>query len=199
MIISNILQQSPEWFAEKAGKTSASSFDKIITTKGDPSKSAIKYMYQLAGERIAGLKEESYQNGAMQRGIELEAEAREFYELVTGTTVEQIGIAYFNEERRFSCSPDGLVSTDGMIEIKCPLIATHVGYLIENELPIEYFQQVQGQLLITGRNWCDFVSYFPGLKPLIIRVEKDIEFCKKLEAELDTFCNQLEEIVKKIA
>lgn len=198
MITLNFLQGSPEWLAEKAGKPSASNFDKIVTTKGEPSKSAQKYLYQLAGERVAGLKEETYQNGAMQRGIELEAEARQFYEMVKDCKVDQIGLCYPNEKKLYSCSPDGLIGKDGLIEIKCPLIPAHVSYLIDGVLPTEYFQQVQGQLFITGRKWLDFVSYFPGLKPLIVRVTPDKEFIKKLEAELVTFCNQLEEIVKKI-
>ena len=198
MISLQIEQGSPEWFSAKAGKPSASSFDKIITTKGEPSKSAQKYMFQLAGEAIAGLKEETYQNATMQRGIELEEEARQFYEMVKDCKVEQIGLCYPNDKKRYLCSPDGLVGKDGLIEIKCPLIATQVGYLLDNVLPTEYFQQVQGQLLVTGRKWCDFVSYYPGLKPLIVRITPEKEFIKKLEAELEKFCVELETTIRKI-
>jgi len=198
MIIVEMEQRSPEWLAARCGIPTASNFDKIITTKGEPSKQAQKYLYQLAGERVTGFQEETYQNGAMQRGIEMEAEAIEFYELVKDVKVQRVGICYPNEDKKFSCSPDGLVGDKGLIEIKCPMLATHVGYLLADDMPSDYFQQVQGQLLVTGREWCDFLSYSPGLKPLLIRVMRDEPFLKKLEAELAAFCQQLETIVKKI-
>jgi len=190
------IQMSPEWFSARAGVPSASSFDSIITTKGESSKQKTKYMYRLAGERITGCKEESYQNSAMQRGIELESEARAFYEL-TSADVKQVGFC-LNEEPAYGCSPDGLVGDDGLVEFKCPLMATHVGYLVKGNLYTDYLQQVQGQLLVTGRKWCDIVSYFPGIKPVIIRVERDEPFLIKLKVELILFCESLEEIVTKI-
>ena len=85
-----------------------------------------------------------------------------------------------------------------MIEIKCPIMSTHVGYLLEGELPKDYFQQVQGQLLVTNRKWLDFISYYPSLKPLIVRVNRNEEFIKKLSIELELFCKKLDEIVEKI-
>ena len=81
MIALELQQQTPEWFAARCGVPSASNFDKIVTTKGEPSKQAQKYLWQLAGERVTGKQEESFTSGHMQRGIELEAEARQFYEL----------------------------------------------------------------------------------------------------------------------
>ena len=77
-------------------------------------------------------------------------------------------------------------------------MATHVGYLVKGNLYTDYLQQVQGQLLVTGRKWCDIVSYFPGIKPVIIRVERDEPFLIKLKVELILFCESLEEIVTKI-
>ena len=190
-------QQTPEWFQARCGVPSTSNFDKIVTTKGEPSKQAEKYMFRLAGERITGSQEETYQNQAMQRGCELEAEARSFYELMTGETVEQVGFC-LTDDSRAGCSPDGIVGEDGLIEIKCPMMATHVGYLLDNKLPTDYFQQTQGQLFVTGRKWLDFISYYPAMKPLVIRVERDEEFIKKLEVELKVFCEKLEETVNKI-
>lgn len=197
MIIVDCVQGTEEWFKIKAGLPSASNFDKIITTKGEPSKQSQKYLYQLAGEKITGLKDATFQSEAMDRGIELEAEARQFYEMVRDCKVDQVGLC-IHDKKRYSCSPDGLVGEDGLLEIKCPLIATQVGYLLDGEVPTDYFQQVQGQLLVTGRKWCDFVSYYPGLKPLIVRVMPDPGFIQKLEIELETFCNRLEDVIKKI-
>ena len=188
-------QGTPEWFAARCGIPSASNFDKILCADGKISRQRQKYLWQLAGETITGIAEESYQNAAMQRGKEMEAEARELYRLVSGEEVLEVG---FCLAEGYGASPDGLVAKNGCLEIKCPNLATHVGYLFENALPTDYFQQTQGQLLVTGREWCDFVSYYPGLKPLIVRVTRDEKFLKLLEAELKIFCADLKEVVKKI-
>ena len=198
MITENFEQCSPEWFAARLGRPSASQFDKIITTKGERSKQRTKYMYQLAGERISGAREESYTNAAMQRGTEMEPEARALYELLHDSQVDQVGMCYKDEARLFSCSPDGLIGTNGGLEIKCPSMAVHIEYLIGGKLPTDYYQQVHGSLLITGREWWDFCSYYPGIKPLIVRVYPDEKFLASLESELICFCEELSEVVEKI-
>ena len=151
MIIETFPQLSDEWFAARCGLPSASNFKKILTTTGNKSKQSIAYMRQLAGERIIEKKEESFQNAAMRRGIELEPEARNFYEFRNDIEVQEIGMCYKNKRRLYSCSPDGLVEESGCIEIKCPSLAVHIGYLSDNKLPSDYFQQVQGQLFKIGR------------------------------------------------
>lgn len=197
MKIIQVTQQTPEWYQVRCGIVSASNFDKVVTTKGEPSKQAEKYMFKLAGERITGTQEEMFQNAAMVRGCELEAEARSFYELTNDAKVEQVGFC-LTDDGKVGCSPDGLVGEDGLIEIKCPSMAVHVGYLLDGKLPTDYFQQTQGQLFVTGRKWLDFISYYPAMRPLIVRVERDNSFINKLEAELKVFCERLEEIVNKI-
>ena len=197
MIINNCEQGSQEWFKAKAGVPSASNFDKIVDSKGNPSKQAKKYMYQLAGEKITGIREETYQNASMLRGVEMEAEARKAFEYVYGTKVDQVGMC-LTDDKICGCSPDGMVGEKGLTEIKCPEIQTHVGYLLDNKLPTKYFQQVQGQLFVTGREWCVFMSYYPGIKPLLVNVERDEEFIKKLDKELKLFNEELEVIVAKI-
>lgn len=112
MIILDYEQGSDEWYAARVGIPSASVIDKIITTKGEVSRSGEKLMYQLAGERIIGRKEESYTNAAMERGIELEAEARALFSLTTGLDVDEVGLCYMDERKAFSCSPDGLIGDD---------------------------------------------------------------------------------------
>ncbi|MFA5499468.1 MAG: lambda exonuclease family protein [Candidatus Omnitrophota bacterium] len=198
MIVAEVLQGTPEWLAARLGIPTASGFDRIITTKGEPSKQAQKYMYQLAAERITGAKEEGYQNGVMQRGMEMEAEARAMYEFITGNEVKTVGVCYPDEKKAYGCSPDGLVNSDGLVEIKCPTSPVHVAYLLSGELPAEYFQQVQGQLLVTGRKYVDFFSFYPGLKPLPVRVERDEKFIKALMVELEIFVKELDEITERI-
>lgn len=198
MIVDNVQQGSIEWQGFRAGIPTASNFDKIITTEGKPSKQRQKYMFTLAAERITGIKEETYQNGAMQRGIQLEEEARRMYELISGYSVDQVGICYHDEKKLYGCSPDGLIGKDGLIEIKCPTAAVHVSYLLDNKLPSDYFQQVHGQLFITGRKWCDFFSYYPGLKPLLIRVKPEKSFLGALSLELEAFVKELETVTERI-
>jgi hypothetical protein len=193
--IIDCVQKSPEWFKARCGIPTASAFNKIITSKGKPSEQRTKYLYQLAGELITQNTEETYQNANMLRGIEIESEARSYYALINDVEVEEVGFCLSDG---YGASPDGFVGNDGIVQFKCPIISTHVGYILEDKLPTDYFQQVQGELLVTGRKWCDFVSYYPGLKPFIFRVSPDKEFISKLEAELKSFCSELRDIIRKI-
>lgn len=198
IIIKDIEQNSPEWFEARAGIPTASRFDKIVTSKGERSKSRTQELYQLAGERILGTKPEGYTNAAMERGIEMEAEARVKYEFDFDCEVEQVALCYKDEHRLFSCSPDGLVGDDGGVEIKCPSLHTHVEYMVKGKLPTKYFQQVQGSLFITGRKWWDFVSYYPGMPLFRVRAVPDKVFHEKLATELNSFCEDLAEVVEAL-
>ena len=195
MKIIDCIQNSPEWFAAKCGIPSASNFDKLVTSQGKPSKQRTKYLYRLAGETITGISEETYQNKDMLRGKEMEVEARQLYQLVSGEEVQEVGFCLADG---YGASPDGLVGEIGLLEIKCPTMAVHISYLLDNTLPVDYFQQVQGQILVTGRLWIDFMSYYPGIKPLIVRVIRDEKFIKALRVELEVFCGELKDLVKKI-
>lgn len=197
MIILHCEQGSDTWLAVRAGIPTSSNFDRIITTQGLPSKQRQKYMYRLAGERLTGMPMENYLDGNMERGKELEAEARATYELVTGNTVEQVGFC-MGDTRSFGASPDGLVGDKGGVELKCPILSTAVEYLDKRVLPTIYLQQTQGTLLVTGRAWWDFVSYHPGLPFLVVRVERDEKFINTLRKELGIFCAELTELTERI-
>jgi putative phage-type endonuclease len=197
MITLDVPQLSDEWFEARVGNPGASSFDKIVTSEGAPSIQSDQYMRELAGEILLGQKEEHYQNAAMQRGIELEGEARAFFELKAGITVQQVGLVYPDEDKMYHCSPDGLMGECGL-EIKCPALHTHVDYLLRGKLPTKYIAQVQGSMLVTGFQFWYFLSYYPGIKSLLICVERDDAFCDKLEKELDRFCDGLVKMVKKL-
>jgi putative phage-type endonuclease len=198
MIVSPHAQNTPEWMAERVGIPTASNFDKIVTSKGEPSASAKKYLFQLIGEKLANRKEENYQNAHMLRGIELEDDARSLYSFIKDVTVETVGLCYPDERKLCGASPDGLVGKDGILEIKCPCFAVHIEYLLKGKLPTTYFQQVQGQLYVTERKWCDFMSYSEGLEPFIVRVERDETFIKKLEVALEKFSEEFEDTVAQI-
>lgn len=173
-------QGSPEWLAARLGIPSASMFAKIVTTKGAWSTSADSYINQLVAERLTGEREEVFQSHHMIRGTELEPDARDLYSLMTDSEVTEVGFC-LHDTLAAGCSPDGLIGEDGGLEIKCPAPSTHVEYLRGGVLPSKYKQQVMGCLWITGREWWDFMSYHPTMKPLIVRVERDEEYIAALE------------------
>jgi len=197
IIIDDIEQGSPEWFALKAGVPGASSFNKIVTTKGEPSKQSTDYAYQLAGERLIGKQEESYSSFAMTQGLEREAEARQLYELMTGETVKQVGFVFKSERKDVGCSPDGLMEKKGC-EIKCPMLKTQVKYLLDGTLPTDYFTQVQGSMWVCGFNEWEFFTYYPGMPPLLITVKRDEQFIAKLEKAMIDFIHELNKIYTEL-
>ena len=197
IIIDNFPQGSEEWFVEKAGRPGASSFDRIVTTKGEPSKQRQDYLYQLAGEAIIGRQEEGYTSFAMQQGIEREAESRALFEILYGVTIRQVALVYKDESKAVLCSPDGLMDDCG-VEMKNPLLKTHVKYLLNGGLPTEYFTQVQGSMWVTGFKCWYFMSHYPALDPLILKVERDEGFILKLSKEMDRFIMDLALTIRKL-
>lgn len=198
MKIIDCIQGSPEWHAAKLGVASASNFSKILA-KGQ-GKTRKAYMLRLAAEILSSEPQETYSNAAMERGIEIEPQAREYYEGLNGVKVEQVGFCKLDDN--IGCSPDGLVGTDGGIEIKCPNTTTHITYILADKLPSEYVAQVQGSLWVTDRKWWDFLSFDPRLKgrPFwSIRVERDEAYINKLAIEVNQFIIELEELIAGIS
>jgi len=197
MRIIDCAQNSPEWFLARCGVPSSSRYSEIVTSKGEPSKSAIKYMRQLAVEAITKTKEGSFQSFAMKRGSEMEEEAAEFYALFTNREIEKIGFC-LHDTINAGSSPDRLVGKDGLLEVKCPNYATYVDYRLADKLPTTYLPQVQGQLFVTGREWCDFMVYVPGIAPFIKRVYPSTDFHKALEIELTVFTAELKQLIERL-
>lgn len=198
MKIIDCIQGSPEWHAAKLGVASASNFSKILA-KGQ-GKTRKAYMLRLAAEILSSEPQETYSNAAMERGIEIEPQAREYYEGLNGVKVEQVGFCKLDDN--IGCSPDGLVGTDGGIEIKCPNTTTHITYILADKLPSEYVAQVQGSLWVTDRKWWEFQSFDPRLKgrPFwSIRVERDEAYINKLAIEVNQFIIELEELIAGIS
>ena len=185
-------QNSPEWYAARLGIPTASRF-KDILAKGQ-GLTRRKYLYTLAGERLTGEQAESYTNEAMERGHALEAEAREMYAFQTGNDPVQVG---FMRRGDVGCSPDALIGEDGLLEIKTKLPALHLEVLERGTLPPEHVAQVQGQLWISGRAWCDFVSYWPKLPLFVCRVERDDAYIATLATEVEAFNQELRAMVRK--
>lgn len=182
MIIHNVTQCSPEWFALRAKRMTASHAQEI----GNAGKGLETYITKLMAEYFSTADKEHYSNGHTERGNELEPIARDMYELTTGNAVEQVGFVEYDE---FSgASPDGLTE-EGCIEIKCPDDVKYFKHLLDGPKAIDssYIWQIQMQLLITNKKWCDYVAYNPNYKePLFVhRVYPDYEVFTKLENGLE--------------
>lgn len=199
MKIINCKQRSNEWYKARRGIATASDFDKIITGSGRRSEQLNSYAFKLVSDCITTSLEESYTNEAMERGQILEDEARIYYEENTLSTVKEVG---FIKKDNYGCSPDGLVEDFGVIEIKCRNRTLHTKLLYEKKVPTMYIPQIQGVLLVTGRQWCDFISYHPDFiedyKMFILRVNRDKEYIEQLKILLSELNDKKKEILKKI-
>ena len=182
MIICNFAQGSQEWIDARLAIPTASCFSKIITPAGRASASRVDYKRKLLAEWIVGEPFEEFEgNFWTERGQALEAEARNLYEYDVEQEVKQCGFIYADDSKMWGASPDGIVGDDGLLELKCPSLAWHLFYCSEPELPTKYRIQVQGQMWVSGREWCDFVSHYPEYPPMRVRVERD----EKLHAAFD--------------
>ena len=174
MILETADQRSDDWYAARCGKATASRFKDVMARlkNGAPAADRQRYLTELVVERLTGQPVPAYENAAMRWGTEQEAAARAAYEQRTGVAVEETGFIA-HDVLMAGCSPDGLVDWDGLIEIKCPYnSAVHIETLL-NGMPAEHTAQVQGQMWITGREWCDFVSFDPRMpEPLQLYVQR---------------------------
>ena len=196
-----IEQGSPEWAAMRLGKATASRIaDVVAKTKTGWGTSRANYMAELIAERLTGVAAENYTNAAMQWGTEKEPDARAAYEFLTNAEVELMAFAQHPTIEMSGASPDGLVSSDGLIEIKCPNTATHLDTLLGATVPSKYTVQIQWQMACTGRAWCDFVSFDPrmpeSMRLFVHRITRDDKMIEELEGQVRDF---LAEIDRKVA
>ena len=194
-------QRSEEWFQARLGKVTASRVaDVLAKIKSGESASRRNYKIQLVSERLTGEKQETYINQAMQDGIDREAFARDRYVQQFGE-VEEVGFIK-HPTLEAGASPDGMVGDDGILEIKCPMGSTHTETLMTQDVPSRYVPQIQFQLLVTGRKWCDFVSYNPmfpeHLQVFVKRVEADLAYQKELESEVKQFLSEVDNVINKL-
>jgi len=194
--IYDIGQRTEEWFAARQGLPTASRFGSILSpVKATASTAQGTYIAELIAESLMpcapdGLIPTGPMTYDMIHGVQTEDEARRAYAFETGLDAVAVGFCE-HDSGRFGCSPDALVGEDGGVEIKCPALKTHVGWLLDGGLPDEHKLQVHGSLVVTGRAWWDFWSYSRMAPPLRIRVTPDA-FTAKLAAELDRFCDKLD-------
>ena len=204
-IIRDIDQGTDEWFNLRLGMVTSSCFEKVMSKgRGNaPSKTRESYMFDLAFERVTGKKApDSFKSEWMERGNEIEAQARAMYELDTGVEVEEI--AFIKLDDNIGASTDGLINDDkGVLEIKCPKHTTHMKYLMNpDELYKTYKKQVQGELLVSGREYCHLISFHPdfddSLKMVSCFIERDEDFITEMKAALILFLDDLDDMVENL-
>lgn len=190
-------QGSPEWFAVRAGKPTASEFHTVMASGrgGGESKMRRTYMFKLAGEILTGEPMESYSNHHMERGKVMEDEARDAYCRHMLCGVDQVG---FIRNGNKGCSPDSLSGSDGMVEIKTKLPHLQIECLLSGGVPSEHRAQCQGALWVAEREWIDFVSYWPNLPLHVHREHRDEAYIAKIAAAVDEFNDELAQLVERI-
>ncbi len=186
-------QNSPEWIQARLGVVTASCF-KDVMAEGE-GKTRRKYMLTVVGERIAGQPFERYTNADMERGHVLEGPAGEEYAIETGNVVQRIG---FMRRGDVGYSPDGLIDTNGLVEIKSKLYHLHIECLLSNSVPAEHLKQCQGGLWVSAREWIDFVSYSPGLPLFVKRLYRDEQLIAKIKIKVEAFLFEMHELIEKI-
>lgn len=196
-----IIQGTPEWHALRVGKVTASRVaDVVAKTKTGWGASRANYMAELIAERLTGIPAPSFQNEAMRWGTECEPDARVAYEFRTDAGVDEVGFVDHPRIPMTGASPDGLIGTDGLLELKCPNTATHIDTLLGGVVPGKYVTQMHWQMACTERAWCDFASYDPRLpesmRLFVQRVARDDKLIGELEKNVTEF---LAELAAKVA
>jgi putative phage-type endonuclease len=200
-------QRTDAWLQARVGKVTASGFKYVIdrTKAGKRSADGQKYLWQQVIERLTGQPAPVARTMAMQWGTDQEPAALQAYNEAHLVSIEAVGFVQ-HPTLAVGCSPDGLVTEDmaatGLVEIKCPFnSANHLETWL-NGMPDEHMAQVQGQMWLTGREWCDFVSFDPrmpdDLQLYVQRVQRNPEYITTLEREIVTFLSEVDAIVGKL-
>jgi hypothetical protein len=190
-------QGSPDWYACRLAIPTASQFATVMARGKDGGASATRktYLYKLAGEKITGEPMESYSNDFMSRGKEQEAEARERYAFERDCEPQLVG---FIRRGDMGCSPDALINDDGGLETKTKGAHLLIEALLRDDMPPEHKAQVQGSLLVTGREWWDLGIYCRKLPLVVHRVTPERPYLDNLQGEIDRFNDELAELVLRV-
>jgi len=203
-IITDIEQGSEEWLNLRMGWITASKFKDVISNGrgGNPSKTRLSYMYQLAAEALSNERVEGFTNEYMEWGTATEPQARAMYEFDSGNETSEVAFIKWNNSNKIGISPDGLIGDNGGLEIKCPKTTTQIETYLSGKMPSTHKPQVQGSMWVTGRDWWDFVSFDPRIDGaagyFCVRVERDEKYIKELEEKCLAFEYELLEIIKKL-
>ena len=191
-------QRTDEWHNARLGKVTASRIaDVMAKTKSGYSASRANYTAELIVEHLTGKPGDSYQNASMMWGTDTEPMARAAYEAHRGVLVEEVGFVPHPTLGAAGASPDGLVGEDGLVEIKCPKTATHIETMMAETIPLRYALQMQFQMMCTGREWCDFVSFDPRMPETMQLYVQRLHFSQDtaldITREVESFLKEMSE------
>lgn len=192
-VFDQIEQGTPEWRALRCGLVTASDFSSVLAKGEGKMRSAL--MRRLAGERITGQPEESFSNGAMERGKQMEADARRNYALVMDVEPRLVG---FIRNGECGCSPDALVGDDDVLELKTAKPSILIALLEKDQFPPEHISQCQGALLVSARKRVSLCVFWPGMPMLIKQADRDVAYLANLKNEIDAFNTELAAMVERI-
>lgn len=195
LIVHDMEQGGPEWFAARAGKPTASMFSTVMA-KGE-GKTRRAYLLKLAGEILTGEPMETFTNGHMERGHDQEGDARDRYALMYDATPVTVGFVE-DTDLGAGCSPDALLGDNGVLEIKSALPHIQIDRLLAGKIPSEHVAQCQGNLLVTGRDFVDFTSHCPRLPLFVKRAYRDEPYIKNLASEIERFNDELAVTVDRV-
>lgn len=198
-----IIQGTTEWKQLRLGKVTASRISDVMSKgKNGESASRKNYRTELVVQRLTKEPGESFTNAAMEWGTNTEPFARAAYEAATSTCVMQVPFVNHLTIENFGCSPDGMISTNGLLEIKCGNTTTHIEWLLSGKAPSRYIPQMQCQMACTGRKWVDFCSFDPrvpeDLQLFIVRVNRDDEFIEQMEQEVKIFLQEVDDLYNQL-
>lgn len=198
-----MFQRTPEWDECRRGKATASQIATVMvkTAKGKYMAGRKTYMLQLLAERLTGQQKVFRKNASILHGEEMEEFAKGAYEAATGVEIEEVGFIDHPTINGFGCSPDGFAGK-GLVECKCLDSDNHLKFLIYGEVDRQYIEQMNAQMLVTQRPWCDFISFddrFPEhLRYKSVRFERDITQQLEMATEVSRFLIELDELEKSL-
>ncbi len=198
MSLIDIKQGSDEWHAVRLGRVTASRVSDVVArVKTGWGASRATYMAQLIAERLTGVPCETFTNAAMAHGVATEPEARAAYSFRADAEVTEVGFVEHPAISMAGASPDGFVHPDGLLEIKCPTISTHIETLLGGKVPDKYVMQCLFQMACTGRAWCDYISYDPRMpehmRLFVKRIPRDDDRIAQLEKDVLGFLSELDD------
>jgi hypothetical protein len=204
--IIDVPQGSEEWRQAKCGRIGASNVAKVLSRSRDrksEGSTRANYKARIIAEILTGKpQEDDFTSDDMEGGIELEPFARGAYEVHVGEFVDEVGFVVHPRLERAGCSPDGLVGTKGMVQIKCPKAATHIGYKLAGVVPSKYEPQLAWEMETCERDWSDFVSYCPlfpaPVNLFVVRQNHNPARAREIAAEITQFNREVDDIIEKL-
>lgn len=191
-VFTEFAQGSAQWIEAHCGIPTASEFDNLVTSSWEPRTGEMPktYLCRKLAEAWSGPLP-GFGSWGTEQGQILEGEARPWLDFEFNWKIQTVGFCT-TDDGRIGCSPDGLIGDDGGVEIKCPEGPTHIKYLLSGQLPVQYAAQVHGCMMVTGRQWWNFVSYRRHMPPLILRIHRDDGIQERLGEALAEFLERFD-------